>query len=562
MLKSGDFNTTKWIYKRLRKHRIKMLILILANVIAGALGSVMAIICKNIIDTAIGQNINGVILFALCLLGIILIQFGLKLFCDNLQEYIRARVCQNFQSDLLYKIEKKKYPNLSKYHSGVLMTHLFSDVGIISSNVAGLLPTFVNVVTRLVTSLTLLFYFDTFLGTISLIAGVCGLSSIILIRKKIKILHKDVQKQSGKLRSIMQEIVTKLLLIKIFRAEDTMHQEAEKYQESFFKSQMKRRGYTITVNNSLGLIFKFGYLLLIIWGAVGLFNGTLTYGTLTAAIQLSSQIQDPFNTLSGFAPAFAETTASAERIIALENLENDDFTQGIPSNLYDNLKCIECSNISFRYDASIHSNDNVFSNAHVTINKGDFIGITGTSGGGKSTLFYLMLGIYEPLTGEVRFCENKGNSYAPCDMARSLFSYVPQGNCLFTGTIKQNIAFFSEAIDEEKVIRSAKSACALDFINQLPNGFDTLLGENGVGISVGQAQRVAIARAIYSEAPIMLLDEATSALDVKTEKQLLENISHLHNKTCLIVTHRLEVLAICDRTIKITADGKIQEQQL
>lgn len=552
-VKSGAI---KWVSRNIRQYKFRIAVLSGINIVTGSVGAALALVCKFVIDSAVNGDMNGIITNTLIFLAVILVQFGLNLFSMNMQEYIRIKVMQSLQSSMLYKIEHKSYDKISTVHSGVIMTHLFSDVSVIAGGVSSILPNLLNVITRLVCSLVLLFYFDWFLGTVCLVAGVVSLVFIMLLQNKIKLLHKGVQKQAGRLRSVMQEIVSKLLLIKIFGAEDVMHQEAEKREEDYFLAQIHRRRYAINANNAIGLIFKAGYAVLIIWGALGLFYGTVSYGTIIAAMQLSTQIQTPFSSLSGFAPQLAEMIASAERLMDIDNWQDETQNTGNAQKLYSDLSHIAIKNVSFKYNDD-KENDMVLLNASLNINKGDFVGVTGASGGGKSTLFFLLLGIYPVTQGSMLFCSSNGSTLPPGGESRSLFAYVPQGNCLFMGTVAENISFFHKNIDEKKLEQAAKTACADKFINELPKGMNTQIGENGLGISVGQAQRIAVARALYSGAPVLLLDEATSALDAETEKKLLQNISALKDKTCIIVTHRPQALKICNKIIELNQQGEL-----
>ena len=310
-------------------------------------------------------------------------------------------------------------------------------------------------------------------------------------------------------------------------------------QNIHYKAQMKRRTLSIFANAGFSFVFQAGYLFAMVWGARGIYLGIMTYGTLTAILQLVNQIQQPFANLSGLLPMFYGVLASAERIIELENLPEEKPSERKLN--YNDFKEISVKNMSFSY-----GENHVLNDVNIEIEKGDFVSLTGLSGGGKSTLFLLLLGAYQPTEGTITF-DTADDKYHCGQETRRLFAYVPQGNFLFSGTVEENIRMLNENASTEDVIAAAKVACAYDFIQDFPDKFETKIGEKGFGISEGQAQRIAIARAILSNAPILLLDEATSALDEETEARLLANIADLKNRTCLIVTHRPAALSICGK---------------
>ena len=294
------------------------------------------------------------------------------------------------------------------------------------------------------------------------------------------------------------------------------------------------------------------------WSGVKLCTGSMSFGTLTAIMQLISQVQAPFTSLSGIVPQYYSMIASAERIIEIENLSTSKSLNDKNINtekVYSEMQELRFDNVSFGY-----GRDSVIENADFTIKKNDFTVISGISGIGKSTLFKLLVGVVPPDSGRI-YIKCGDNEYGIDKYMRGLFAYVPQGNMLFSGTIRDNIRFVNSSAGETEIMRAAEISCADKFINELPDGLDTVLLENGHGLSEGQIQRLAIARAVLSDAPILLLDEATSALDEKTEKQVLSNIRELKNKTCVIISHKAAAFEICDTELRI-ADKKISMQKL
>ena len=546
--KKYNKSTLRWIYSTSKKYHPHLIFLIVLNGVFSVISIVFALFCRGIIDSATEGNKEAVIHNGVGLFAVIASMLIIRLVCNNLNEIIHAGLEKEYKSRILSQLLKKSFKSTSVYHSGDLLNRMFSDVSVISNGITELLPNLIGLITRLIAAAAVLMTLDLQFTLLFIIAGLIVFSVSRFLRSKIKQLHNAVQETQGKVRSFLQETLEGIMVIKIFGAEEKMCRLNDENQQTHYKARMKRKNISIIANSGFGFIFQTGYLYSIIWGAFGIVNGTMSYGTLTAILQLVNQIQQPFASLSGLLPRFFGMTASAERIIELEALPDEAVSDKKAD--YNSLNKICIKNLSFSY-----GENNVLSNVNIDIEKNKFTSLTGISGGGKSTLFYLLLGIFEPQEGTIDF-ESKNGSFKPGTQTRNLFAYVPQGNMLFSGTVKENITFLNESASEEEIINAAKTACAYDFIMDLPDKMETKIGENGFGISEGQAQRIAVARAVLSGAPILLLDEATSALDEKTEALLLSNLSRLTDKTVLIVTHRRAALDICPKHL-ILKDGEI-----
>jgi len=382
-----------------------------------------------------------------------------------------------------------------------------------------------------------------------LAGGLLGLGLVLLFRKPLKERHKRMQEAEGALHADMQETLENVRLIKASVSEQRAVRRIGGHQEFLAAEQIRQGMFSFWMNNSLGLVFELSWLFCMIWGCINIYHGILTYGSLAAMIQLIGRIQSPIANAVSMASQAYGVTSSAERLLELTDLPDEEETERLPD--FDEIRM---DNITFKYDDGV---EEVLQSINWTIRKGDFLALTGMSGGGKTSLFQLLLGIYRPTSGRLDFV--LGDTVAPASRGtRSLFAYVPQGNSLFSGTLRDNLTMFTDSASDEEIFRAAKAACIDHVVADI--GLDAKLGERGVGISEGQAQRIAVARALLTGAPILLLDEATSALDEKTEARLLENISAMRDKTCIIVTHRRAALEICDYTLHI-ADGKMKEEK-
>lgn len=542
-------NPVKWLFKRAQGQKRNLVFLILANAFFSVLMVGFAYVVKIVIDGAVNRNTDVFIFGVIAIVSIVLLQFVFRLLINGLVEHIKGRLEVCYKTSVFKAILNKKYNQVTKFHSGELMNRLTADVSIVADGVSTILPTVVSSVVRLVLAVVVLCFIDWVFALAFMIAGLMVFLVVTLLKGKLKSLHKKSQETDGKTRSYMQESIENVLAIKVFSVSERTQKTASDLQEKNFKVKMQRRNFAILGHSTYNFIFSAGYIFALIFGAIKIFNGTLGfgYGDLSAILQLVNSVQVPFASLSGVVPKYYATLASAERLIEIENLEEDSKVNLVePNQVYQNLIGICAEDLTFSYDGR----DYIYKNAFFNVNKGESVAITGASGIGKSTIMKLLLGVYSPLEGSLYF--NCGNQKINVDEStRSLFSYVPQGNMLFSGTIRDNVTLIKGDATDEEIEFALKVSMANDFVNALPNGLDTQVGENGLGLSEGQIQRLAIARAVLTKAPVLLLDEATSSLDEQTEKQVISNLLKLKDSTIVLISHRHSAAEMCDRIINV-----------
>lgn len=540
--------TVNWISCNSRRELPNLVLLVLCNALGSVCGVSLAVFAKLIIDFAQKGDRQSLVKYAALLFAVIVLQIALKLLGKAIEVRASGKIEMRIKTELFSDILKKDYLKISEYHSGELMTRLTSDVNVVSQAITSIVPNVVSMVTRLLCAFAVLFYLDKMFAFLFLAAGIALFVFTRIFRGSMKKLHHRVQETDGKVRAFMQETIESLLVIKIFGVNRKMREKSEALQLDNFEAKVKKNRWSIFANLGFSAAFSMGYLFGLVWSGLKLCAGSISFGTLTAIMQLIGQVQTPFTSLSGIVPQYYSMLASAERIMEIEELEgsrakNDSSVDTL--KIYEKLESICFKDVSFSYDR-----DTVLDKVGFEINKNDFVVISGISGIGKSTLFKLLVGVIPPDEGEIYFGSDK-KIYPVDKYTRPMFAYVPQGNMLFSGTIRDNIKFINESASDEEVMRAAEISCAADFINELPKGLDTVLLESGHGLSEGQVQRLAIARAILTHAPIMLFDEATSALDEGTEKQLLDNIKALKEKTCIIISHKAAAYEICNKELKI-----------
>lgn len=541
-----------WIIKNSKLIFAKLAVIILLSVALALFGVVLAWVSREVIDVATGQMQGSFAEKGIKLLIVIAVQLILQSISSNITTRATGRLSMHLKKTVFTMLMKKDWQSVSTYHSGDLLNRINGDVNVITGAVINIIPSFLSLVTRLAAGFTMLFALDPVFAGIILVLGPIVIVFVRIYSKKMKTLHKKCQESDGKISSFMQESMQNLLMIKSFSGENYMSEKSDELQEAGYKLKIKRNTISIFANIGLYLCFSAGFYIALVWGAYRLALGEISYGTMTMFLQLINQVQTPFLSLSGLLPQYYSAIASAERIIELENLPNEHYgSEAVEAEkLYKSLKSIKVNNISFAYDC-----ENVLENACCEIKKGEFAAIAGTSGVGKSTLLKLLLGIITPSEGEI-VLETNEKTITADKSTRKIFSYVPQGNMILSGTIRDNIRFAKSEASDDEIIRCARLAEIWDFIEELPDGLDTVLGERGVGLSEGQVQRIAIARALLYDSPILLLDESTSALDEATEAAVLTNLKSIKSKTCIIISHKKAALEICDKIIAIK-DGKI-----
>ncbi|MGN0571596.1 MAG: ABC transporter ATP-binding protein [Candidatus Fimenecus sp.] len=540
----------KWIWQTAKPQLPLLVLLILGNALSSVCAVSVALFSKWIVDAAQNGDLDRLLRTGLGLLAIVILQIALRIFDNSLSVRISGKLEMACKRRLFSAILQKEYSAVTAYHSGELMTRLTSDITVVTDNATVLLPTATAMVTRLVLAFAVIVSLDVRFALLLLAAGVLMFVFTRVFRGKIKKLHKTVQASDGRLRAFLQESIESLLAVQVFGVQDKVMREADVRQTENFDAKIRRNRWSIAANAGFLAVFSFGTLFTLLWCGWRLAAGAITFGTLTALLQLVNQVQTPLTNLSGLMPKYYSMLSSAERLLEIESLPDElqACTDDVPVQ---DFEAARFRGVSFAY-----GQNEVFTDADFELRKNDFVVISGISGIGKSTLFKLLLGVLAPDGGEITVTAG-GHTYPTGKNTRGLFAYVPQGNLLFSGTVRDNIRFIKEDATDEEVLRAAKIACADTFIDELPAGLETPLGEGGRGLSEGQMQRIAVARAILTDAPVLLLDEATSALDEETEARLLSNIRALENKTCLIISHKKAAYAVCTRELTVQ-DGKVR----
>ena len=572
----GNRYALPWIWRGIKGKRMGILLLCLLRVASALCGVFEAVALKDLINSAVAGEKDSFVRCCLVLGGLILAQILMWAAARYLDERVKATVENRLKSRLFNALLKKDFAAVSAVHSGEWMNRLTNDVVVVSGSVAEIIPNLLGTAARLVGALSLIIYFIRQVAWIIIPAAIVIGFLTFFLRKRLKVMHKRIQESDGRLRIFLTERLSSLMIVRSFAMEEESLAQAEERMDDHYRRRMERVRFLNICNIGFNLLIHGMYVAAVIYCGHGILVGTINYGVFAAVVNLVGQLKAPIAGISGYIPRWYSMLASAERLMEAESFEDDikgrkRGQSEIDGTYNDSFEGISLRNVRFSYTRAGESPEEapknvVLEGISFDIDKQQIVAVTGPSGCGKSTLLKLLMCFY-PLDGGERNLKLAGSGEIPLDPSwRGLFAYVPQGNQLMSGSIRDVITFgdgssgskmnFGDGpSDPDEIAKALDIACASDFVAELPNGLDTELGERGSGLSEGQIQRLAIARAVLSGHPLLLLDEATSSLDEATEEELLKKLRTLTDRTVVIVTHRLKVLSICDTEIHMDEDG-------
>ncbi len=541
----------KWILGYTKPYIPQLSLLMFFDLIGTLMSVGMAIIGKEMIDKATSGNLSDLWTIIAMYVFVIFGSQALGIISNLVSVVVYEKFGFGIRKKVYRRILDTSWLDISKYHTGDLMTRLTSDVGAVADGISTTIPTIIRLLVELVVTFFALAYYDIRLALFALMVAPIAMVASFWLGRKLKYLTVKVQQTESKYRSFMQESLANILIEKSFCLEDYSEERLTQLRDERIYWVFKKNRTNMYASAAMGLSFQLGYIVAFSWGAICIASKTITYGTMTVFLQLVNRIQAPIVSLAQLVPRLISMLASAGRIIELQELPREEY---LGRTIKPEGIGVKVTDITFGYTDEL-----VFEDASIEFKPGEFTAIVGKSGIGKTTLVRLIMAFTKKMQGNISFYNTSGEMLDASPDARNFIAYVPQGNTLFSGTIRENILMGRKDASEKEIMEALKSSAAYDFIKDFPDGIDTVIGEKGVGISEGQAQRIAIARALVRRAPFLILDEATSSLDESTELRVLEGIRKWSPApTCLLITHRRSVLQYCDREIQIV-DRKMRE---
>lgn len=532
----------RWLLWQFKPHRGKIVLLVLLQCVVSVLGVASVVVNKYLVDRATeGLNLAwgiGIMLGATALTVVInlFVQMWMITFNEKCSFSIRTAVYK--------KLLRTRMQKLRGFHSEDVLTRLTSDVEKVSAGILHILINGMGTFVKLISAFLLLYYYDPRLALVVLLIAPIGAGTFLLLSGKMRYVQENYQKSEASYRVFLQENLKNMEVVKAFSGEAQSEEKLLQLRDERLRWTVKLRRLQTVTRTVVHVTFTMGTTIAFLAGVVQIAEGAITYGTMTAFLSLVGQVQTPVLSLGEMARRFIAVMASVPRIREVESLEQDESAEG--TTVAENSVAIRGEKLTFSYDK-----EEIFRDFSFKVAPGEMVAVTGQSGAGKTTLIKLLLGFATADAGKL-VLETKDGELPVSAATRQYFSYVPQGNTLFQGTIRENLQMAENTADDGALWAALEKACAKEFVENLPQGLDTPIGERATGISEGQAQRIAIARAMLRKAPVVIFDEATSALDEETEEKILQNISRQDSDTAyIIITHRQKALQYCTKRIEI-----------
>ena len=536
----------KWLWRMWKGYRTQALMNVAIGLGVVALDLLFVWATKLAIDIATGVDTQFTLKEAIFLLVCFACgQVGLGICSRWVSAVLGVRAQNKIQHDLYARLLGSGWRELRAYHTGNLLNRLETDVYTVITLLTENFPSFFTTIVKFLGAFLFLFWMDTTLALIVVVIVPFFVLCSKLYMRKLRRLTHIIRDNDSKIQSLLQESLQHVVVIKTLGRQRTMLDRLSSLQNLLYRETLRKTKYSTVSSTVINAGFIAGYMLTFTWGTVSLQRGLITYGALIAFIQLVGQIQGPARQLARYVPLFISAFTATERLMELENIHHE-ATKG--DRLLSGRVGLRLEHLTFAYEKG---SKKIFDNFSYDFPPKSITAILGETGSGKTTLVRLLLNLIRAQAGSLYLYDAQGLRLEASPDTRCNFAYVPQGNTLLSGTIKENLLLGRpDATDEE--LHEALRLAAADFISELPDGIESICGEGGTGLSEGQAQRIAIARALLRRAPFLLLDEATSALDTETERRVLQNIvGTFEGRTVIVVTHRPEVLQYCTQVLDL-----------
>ena len=540
----------KWYIQAARPYWKQMSIMLLCNLLIAGCAVGYVFVSKKLVDVAVALFKSGgagreLGVWAAAMIAIVLVRILLNAVRSFAQTTTEVKFKNALRRRLFDSLMHLRNESAVRLHSGDLLNRMLEDVRVVSSAFAVSIPSLIGTVFQLIAALAYLIILDWRLALVIIVVVPGGMAVGKFVTRRIRNLTSDIRKSDASVQSHLQESIQHLSLLQSLEYTDVSTSELDGLQGTLYGNELKRVKFSVTSRMLIGLAMQAGQVITFLWGAFGISTGAITYGMMTAFLQLVGQVQRPIIELSTKLPSLIHSSASIDRLNEIENLPHEEVGDPV---LLEGVAGVKLEDVSFAYAAS---EKDVLEDFSFDFTPGSRTAIVGPTGVGKSTLIRILLSFLNPRKGKVELYVAGQDPIAVSPSTRCNLVYVPQGNSLFSGTIRENLLMGNPEADDSQ-LESALRTAAADFVFGLPAGLETQCFEAGGGLSEGQAQRIAIARALLRPGSVLLLDEFSSALDAETETKLLERLTtELPDHTMIFITHREKVIEYCNSVLRM-----------
>ncbi len=558
-------NEWKWLVRYASKYRLQIIFYIIIGLLSTAMGLGSNVASKYLIDSVVSHDNDTIVKSAVLAVGLSFMQIFISAAVSRVAGVVGTKISTQIKGGVYEHMLYSKWENVRKYHSGDLLNRIEGDVNTVSSSIVSFIPGVFTKVAQFVGCLAVVLYYDPTMAIFAFMSAPFLVLSSKITTKMVRKYSVESREMNGKILSFYSESIQNMQTIKAF---DITKRYVEQMKINLLlhrKIKLDHDKFSIIMGLCMSVIGLVVAYVCYGWGVYRLWQGAISYGTMTLFLQISGQLTGSFSAIVSLLPSAITIATAAGRIMEITDLpleerkDNSEAEEMEETANKDGVKII-CDSIRYTY---ADADTPVISNASFTALPGETIAFVGPSGEGKTTLLRIILGLVEPDSGNLEIETSDGKRIPVSECTRRFCSYVPQGNAIFSGTIADNLRIVRPEATDEEIKQALETADALGFVEELPQGIDTVIGEKGYNFSEGQVQRISIARAILRDAPIIVMDEATSALDAKTEEIVLANMMKAYpNRTRIITTHRPSMLQYCTRIYRVNDSGILTEEEI
>ena len=546
---------TLWIYQYGRRYWKSMILYTFLGIAGSCVSLVSSLISKDLVDIITGHQTGKLLSTFAAMIGFSIANILVSQASGYASTFISLKVDSEIKNDIFAKMLITDWESLTDYHTGDLVTRWSSDASNISSGILNWIPNLIIYTFRFISALAVVLYYD---PTFALFALLGIPFSALMSRPLLRRMRNNNEKSAAmnaKMYGFNQEAFSNIQTIKAFDLIRFYTEKLKSLQTEYIGMRLEFQRMSILTSVLMSIVGFIVSYSCYGWGIYRVWSNAISYGTMTMFLSLSGTLTSSVNSLASLIPSAISLTISAGRLMDIVEMPQEDYSQDGAVNTFEKKYRAEGFGLSMEHlNYTYHSGTEVFADASLEAYPHEIVALVGPSGEGKTTMLRLILSLLCPQNGAFHICAGQDHTrqIPMSPSTRKLFSYVPQGNTMFSGTIAENMRNVKPDATDEEIVEALKLACAWDFVEQLPDGIQSVIKERGGGFSEGQAQRLSIARALLRKSPILLLDEATSALDVATERKVLRNIMQdTYPRTCIVTTHRPTVLNICTRVYAI-----------